>query len=101
MKRWPKTALILAAAIGVTSLALLLPVLPIGETGGCVGWRGNIGCAPDHASAIFYLFGSGFTSAYLSTPHGLNSYISWCTGQPGGGGLGCPYGGFQVPWYQA
>jgi hypothetical protein len=100
MKRWPKAALILAAAIGVTFLVLLLPLLPLAEVGGCVGTpAGNIGCAPDHASASFYLFGSGFLSAYLSTPHGINSYISWCTAHPGGGGLSCRLDGFQVPWY--
>jgi hypothetical protein len=102
MKKRPKTAFVLAAAIGITFLALLLPVLPItGEGYGCVGAAGNIGCAPDHASASFYLFGSGFLSAYLSTPHGVYSHISWCTAHPGGGGFGCQYGGFQVPWYQA
>jgi hypothetical protein len=100
MKRRRKAAFILGAVIGVTFLALLLPVLPITEGYGCAGTV-NIGCAPDHASASFYLFGSGFLSAYLSTPHGVNSYISWCTGNPGADGFGCRNGGFQVPWYQA
>jgi hypothetical protein len=100
MKRWPKAALILAAAIGITSMVLLLPVLPVTEGYGCMGTpAGNIGCAPDHASASFILFGSGFLSAYLSTPHGVYSHISWCTANPGGGGFTCRNGGFQVPWY--
>src|ERR1700688_3846016 len=95
MKRWPKTALILAAAIGLTSLALLLPLLPFTEGFGCLGSAGNIGCAPDHASASFYLFGSGFLSAYLSTPHGASSDYSWCTANLGGGGFACRNGWFR------
>ncbi len=93
MKRWPKTVLVLAAVIGLTFLVLLLPLLPFTEGFGCAG-AVIIGCAPDHASASFYLFGSG----YLSTPHGANSYYSWCTANPGGGGFTCRNGAFQVPW---
>jgi hypothetical protein len=90
MKRWIKMAFILAAAIGLTFLVLLLPLLPFTEGFGCV----NNGCAPDHASASFYLFGSG----YLSAPHGANSDYSWCTANLGGGGFTCRNGWFQVPW---
>src|SRR2546429_7313004 len=97
MKRWPKTALILAAAIGITSLVLLFPLLPFLGGFGCVGTpAGNIGCGPDRASASFYLFGSGFLSAYLSTPPGVNSHISWCTANPGGRRLTCREGRSQI-----
>src|ERR1700688_3698854 len=73
MKRWPKTAFILAAAIGLAFLVLLLPLLPFTEGYGCAGVT-NIGCAPDHASASFYLFGFGYLSGDLSTPHGASTY---------------------------
>ena len=90
MKSRSKAALILIVVIAVALPGLLLPLLPFTEGFGCV----NGGCAPDHASASFYLFGSG----YLSTPHGAYSYYSWCTANPGGGGFGCRNGWFQVLW---
>ena len=93
MKRRQKAAVILIVVIAVALLGLLLPLLPFTEGFGCAG-AVNIGCAPDHASASFYLFGSG----YLSTPHGANSYYSWCTANLGGGGFACRNGVFQVPW---
>src|ERR1700688_1891683 len=78
MKRRQKAAVILIVVIAVALLGLLLPLLPFTEGFGCAG-AVSIGCAPDHASASFYLFGSG----YLSTPHGANSYYSWCTANLG------------------
>ena len=98
MKSRSKAALILIVVIAVTLPGLLLPLLPFTGGGyGCVGGV-NIGCAPDHASASFYLFGFGYLSGDLSTPHGASTYYSWCTANPRAGSVGCRNGAFQVPW---
>ena len=90
MKRRSKAALV-AAAIAVTFVMLLFPVLPVTVGFGCV----NGGCAPDHASASYYIFGSGVLSG--SMHYGENTYYEWCTAHPGG--VNCRYVLFQLPWY--